>query len=50
ESQNALLIEQGYSQEERLAMLNRLAIQQMSSLLQTRAIEELKEKPLLIEE
>ncbi|HDL1592117.1 TPA: KilA-N domain-containing protein, partial [Mannheimia haemolytica] len=48
ESQNALLIEQGYSQEERLAMLNRLAIQQMSSLLQTRAIEELKEKPLLI--
>ncbi|HDL1589735.1 TPA: KilA-N domain-containing protein, partial [Mannheimia haemolytica] len=47
ESQNALLIEQGYSQEERLAMLNRLAIQQMSSLLQTRAIEELKEKPLL---
>ncbi|HDL3892160.1 TPA: KilA-N domain-containing protein, partial [Mannheimia haemolytica] len=49
ESQNALLIEQGYSQEERLAMLNRLAIQQMSSLLQTRAIEELKEKPLLIE-
>ncbi|HDL2971788.1 TPA: KilA-N domain-containing protein, partial [Mannheimia haemolytica] len=42
ESQNALLIEQGYSQEERLAMLNRLAIQQMSSLLQTRAIEELK--------
>lgn len=50
ESQNALLIEQGYSQEERLAMLNRLAIQQMNSLLQTRAIEELKEKPLLIEE
>nr|WP_233127344.1 hypothetical protein [Histophilus somni] len=35
ESQNALLIEQGYNQEERLAMLNRLAIQQMNSLLQT---------------
>lgn len=50
ESQNALLIQQGISQEERLAILNRLAIQQMNSLLQTKAIEQLKEKPLLLEE
>ncbi|TDF37818.1 KilA-N domain-containing protein [Histophilus somni] len=49
ESQNALLIEQGYNQEERLAMLNRLAIQQMNSLLQTNVLEQLKEKPLLQE-
>lgn len=49
ESQNALLIQQGFSQEERLAILNRLAIQQMSSLLQTAAFTQLKEKPLLEE-
>ncbi|MDC4238425.1 KilA-N domain-containing protein [Pasteurella multocida] len=49
ESQNALLIQQGVVQEERLAILNRLAIQQMNSLLQTKAIEQLKEKPLLEE-
>lgn len=49
ESQNALLIQQGFSQEERLAILNRLAIQQMSSLLQTAALTQLKEKPLLEE-
>ncbi|HDR1324560.1 KilA-N domain-containing protein [Pasteurella multocida] len=49
ESQNALLIQQGISQEERLAILNRLAIQQMNSLLQTKAIGQLKEKPLLEE-
>lgn len=49
ESQNALLIQQGFPQEERLAILNRLAIQQMSSLLQTTALTQLKEKPLLEE-
>lgn len=49
ESQNALLIQQGFTQEERLAILNRLAIQQMSSLLQTAALTQLKEKPLLEE-
>ena len=49
ESQNALLIQQGFPQEERLAILNRLAIQQMSSLLQTAALTQLKEKPLLEE-
>ncbi|CWW75049.1 TPA: KilA-N domain-containing protein [Haemophilus influenzae] len=49
ESQNALLIQQGISQEERLAILNRLAIQQMNSLLQTNVLEQLKEKPLLQE-
>ena len=49
ESQNALLIQQGFPQEERLAILNRLAIQQMSSLLQTATLTQLKEKPLLEE-
>lgn len=49
ESQNALLIQQGFPQEERLAILNRLAIQQMSSLLQTAALTQLKEKTLLEE-
>ena len=49
ESQNALLIQQGFPQEERLAILNRLAIQQMSSPLQTAALTQLKEKPLLEE-
>ncbi|OBX79247.1 KilA-N domain-containing protein [Haemophilus aegyptius] len=49
ESQNALLIQQGFPQEERLAILNRPAIQQMSSLLQTAALTQLKEKPLLEE-
>ena len=49
ESHNALLIQQGFPQEERLAILNRLAIQQMSSLLQTAALTQLKEKPLLEE-
>lgn len=49
ESQNALLIQQGFSQEERLAILNRLAIQQMNSLLNTSALEQLKDKPLLDE-
>ena len=49
ESQNALLIQQGFPQEERLAILNRLAIQQMSSLLKTAALTQLKEKPLLEE-
>ena len=49
ESQNALLIQQGFPQEERLAILNRLAIQHMSSLLQTAALTQLKEKPLLEE-
>ena len=49
ESQNALLSQQGFPQEERLAILNRLAIQQMSSLLQTAALTQLKEKPLLEE-
>ncbi|WP_201289311.1 hypothetical protein [Pelistega ratti] len=49
ESQNALLIQQEISQEERLAILNRLAIQQMNSLLKTAALEQLKEKSLLKE-
>ena len=49
ESQNALLIQQGFPQEERLAILNRRAIQQMSSLLQTAALTLLKENPLLEE-
>lgn len=46
ESQNALLIQQGISQEARLAILNRLAIQQMNSLLQTNVLEQLKEKTI----
>lgn len=49
ENQNALLIQQGIPQEERLAILNRLAIQQMNSLLKTAALEQLKTKPLLEE-
>lgn len=50
ESQNALLIEQGVSQKERLTILNRLAIQQMQSLLKSKSLEPLKDKPLLIED
>lgn len=44
-----LYIQQGIPQEERLAILNRLAIQQMKSLLNTAALGQLKTKPLLEE-
>ncbi|WP_424696971.1 KilA-N domain-containing protein [Haemophilus paraphrohaemolyticus] len=47
ESQNALLIEQGVPQLERLKLLNRLAIQQMQSILQSSSLEALKTKALL---
>lgn len=46
ESQNALLIEQQKSQSERISMLNRLAINQMKSLLDSPAIKKLANKPL----
>ncbi|AHG74523.1 KilA, N-terminal/APSES-type HTH, DNA-binding protein [Mannheimia sp. USDA-ARS-USMARC-1261] len=47
ESQNALLIEQGIPQLERLRILNKLAIQQMQSILQASSLEALKSKTLL---
>ncbi|WP_417609508.1 KilA-N domain-containing protein [Owenweeksia hongkongensis] len=43
ESINALLIQQGLSQGERLLQLNKVAITQMKSLLESRAIKKLKE-------
>ncbi|MGV7078452.1 KilA-N domain-containing protein [Testudinibacter sp. P80/BLE/0925] len=49
ESQNALLIQQGLPQNERLAILNRLAIQQINSILESKSLKQLKDKPLLIE-
>lgn len=42
ESINALLIEQGLSQSERLIQLNKVAINQMKSLLESKAIKKLK--------
>ncbi|SDE24918.1 KilA-N domain-containing protein [Niabella drilacis] len=42
ESINALLIEQGLSQSERLLQLNRVAIMQMKSLIESKAIKRLK--------
>jgi len=42
ESINALLIEQGLSQSERLIQLNKVAITQMKSLLESNAIKKLK--------
>src|SRR5690606_29985055 len=42
ESINALLIEQGLSQKARLIQLNKVAINQMKSLLENRSIKELK--------
>lgn len=42
ESINAVLIHQGLSQSERLIQLNKIAITQMKSLLQSRAIKQLK--------
>ena len=47
ESQNALLIEQGMSQKERLIKLNDLARRQMQSLLTNPSISKLSDKPLL---
>lgn len=39
---NALLIQQGLSQSERLVELNKVAITQMRSLLESRAMKRLK--------
>lgn len=47
ESQNALLIELGKSQKERLVILNQLARKQMESLLTNPSIGKLSDKPLL---
>lgn len=47
ESQNALLIEQQKTQNERLSILNKLAIKQMRSLIDNPAIKRLSDKPLL---
>lgn len=44
ESINALLIEQGLSQKERLVQLNRVAISQMKSLLTNNLLKSLKEE------
>ena len=43
ESINALLIEQGLSQKERLVQLNKVAITQIKSLLNNNALKKLKE-------
>jgi hypothetical protein len=48
ESQNALLIQQGQSQHERLKLLNELAKQQMQSLLKSASFKKLQDKPLQI--
>jgi len=42
ESVNALLIRQGLTQSERLKQLNRVAITQMKSLLESNTIKKLK--------
>lgn len=47
ESQNALLIEQGIPAQQRLQMLNDLAIRHMHSLINSPAITALEDKPLL---
>ncbi|MDP1615625.1 MAG: KilA-N domain-containing protein [Methylococcales bacterium] len=46
ESQNALLIEQQKSQSERLAILNKLAISQMKSLIDNPSVKKLANKQL----
>jgi len=46
ESQNALLIQQGHSQADRLRWLNQLARAQMQSLLHSPAVKKLKDTPL----
>lgn len=46
ESQNALLIEQGVNQRERLKMLNSLAIRQMNALIDNPSVNKLKPTPL----
>jgi hypothetical protein len=48
ESQNALLIQQGRVQSERLKMLNQLARDQMKSLLENSSIKKLYDKPLFL--
>jgi KilA-N domain len=47
ESQNALLIQQGKSQSDRLEILNDLARKQMQSLLTNPTVKKLADKPLL---
>jgi hypothetical protein len=47
ESQNALLIQQGKSKEERLQILNEQARRQMQSLLTNPTVQKLSQKPLL---
>ena len=42
ESTNALLIQQGLSQSERLIQLNKVAITQMRSLIESKAVKKLK--------
>ena len=43
ESINAVLIQQGISQNERLQQLNKIAITQMKSLLNSKTLKKLKE-------
>jgi hypothetical protein len=47
ESQNALLIQQGCSQSDRLVTLNKLAINQMQSLLNNPSVNKLDNLPLI---
>jgi hypothetical protein len=49
ESQNALLIEQGRGQNERLSTLNRLARKQMQALLNNSSVKKLNDKNGLLE-
>lgn len=42
ENANALLIEQGFSEEERVCKLNKLAISQLTTLTDTKSVRELK--------
>lgn len=44
ESINALLIEQGLTQKDRLVQLNKVAITQMKSLLVTNSLRKLEER------
>ncbi len=48
ESQNALLIQQGQTQRERLMMLNELAKTQLQSLLKSPTFKHLQDKPLQV--
>lgn len=54
ENTNALLIEQGLSSNERLKQLNRIAIQQLTTLTNNKSVDELKnlqdQPPLLFKE